>query len=70
MGDEQRAMGFQPLLTAHVREPQSFTLASYLRDQRGYEGLKKALTMAPDQVIDLVKQSGLRGRGGAGFRPA
>jgi NADH-quinone oxidoreductase subunit F len=56
-----------PILTKFVREPQSFTLASYLRDQRGYEGLKKAFTMAPDQVIDLVKQSGLRGRGGAGF---
>ncbi|HEY7792280.1 MAG TPA: NADH-quinone oxidoreductase subunit NuoF [Vicinamibacterales bacterium] len=57
----------QPILTAHVREPNSFTLASYLRDQSGYEGLKKALAMAPDQIIELVKQSGLRGRGGAGF---
>ncbi len=33
----------------------------------GYEGLRKALSMAPAQVIDLVKASGLRGRGGAGF---
>lgn len=33
----------------------------------GYDGLKKALTMQPDEVIDLVKASGLRGRGGAGF---
>ncbi|MCP4427604.1 MAG: NADH-quinone oxidoreductase subunit NuoF [Chloroflexi bacterium] len=34
----------------------------------GYEGLKKALTeMAPSEVIDVVRASGLRGRGGAGF---
>ena len=37
----------------------------------GYEGLNKALTkMTPDEVIDEVKASGLRGRGGAGFPPA
>ncbi|MCY4024594.1 MAG: NADH-quinone oxidoreductase subunit NuoF [Anaerolineaceae bacterium] len=33
----------------------------------GYEGLKKALAMKPAEVIDEVKASGLRGRGGAGF---
>jgi NADH-quinone oxidoreductase subunit F len=33
----------------------------------GYEGLKKAVGMTPAQVIDLVKASNLRGRGGAGF---
>jgi len=33
----------------------------------GYEGLKAALEKSPDAVIDIVKQSGLRGRGGAGF---
>ncbi len=33
----------------------------------GYEGLKKALGQSRDQVIDEVKASGLRGRGGAGF---
>ena len=34
----------------------------------GYQALSKALTeMSPDQVIDEVKRSGLRGRGGAGF---
>jgi NADH-quinone oxidoreductase subunit F len=56
----------EPMLTAHVREPGSFTLDFYLRHQ-GYEGLKKALTMPPDHVIETVKASGLRGRGGAGF---
>ncbi len=38
----------------------------YLRDG-GYEDLKKALTMAPAAIVDEVKTSGLRGRGGAGF---
>jgi NADH-quinone oxidoreductase subunit F len=33
----------------------------------GYEGLKKALAMAPEAIIEEVKASGLRGRGGAGF---
>ncbi|MBQ9804762.1 MAG: 4Fe-4S binding protein [Lentisphaeria bacterium] len=33
----------------------------------GYEGLKKALTMKPEEVIEEVKISGLRGRGGGGF---
>src|SRR5438094_174614 len=33
----------------------------------GYEGLKKAVTMERQAVIDEVKASGLRGRGGAGF---
>ncbi len=38
--------------------------------QGGYEGLRKALKMTPEQVIDEVKKSGLRGRGGAGFSTA
>lgn len=33
----------------------------------GYEGFKKALSMKPSEVIDIVKASNLRGRGGAGF---
>lgn len=33
----------------------------------GFTGLKKALSMKPEEVIDVVKASGLRGRGGAGF---
>src|SRR6187551_4031026 len=56
----------EPILTKYVREPNSFTLDFYLKHQ-GYDGLKKALGMQPNAVIDLVKASGLRGRGGAGF---
>jgi len=56
-----------PILTAHVRQPNAFTLDFY-RQHQGYEALRKALTtMTPDQVIEAVKASGLRGRGGAGF---
>ena len=33
----------------------------------GFEGLKKALSMTPEEVIETTKASGLRGRGGAGF---
>ncbi len=36
----------------------------------GYSGLVKALKMTPQQVVDEVKKSGLRGRGGAGFPTA
>ena len=38
------------------------------QEHGGYEGLKKAITeMTPAEVIDVVRASGLRGRGGAGF---
>lgn len=33
----------------------------------GYAGLKRALATTPEEVIDRIKRSGLRGRGGAGF---
>ena len=55
-----------PILTKYVREPHSYTLDFYLKHE-GYEGLRKALALKPEQVIDIVKASGLKGRGGAGF---
>jgi len=55
-----------PALTAHWDEPDSFTLAAYRRDG-GYRALPKALAMAPDELIGVLKESALRGRGGAGF---
>ena len=42
------------------------TLEGYLKSG-GYEGLKAALAKSPADVIETVKESGLRGRGGAGF---
>jgi len=55
-----------PELSAHWDEPDSFTLDGYRRDG-GYQALSKALAMPPDQVIQTLKDSALRGRGGAGF---
>ncbi len=55
-----------PVLTARWDEPDCFTLAAYRR-AGGYQGLARALRMPPDDIIALVKESGLRGRGGAGF---
>src|SRR6266850_544237 len=60
-------MPYEPVLTAHVGEPNAYTLDFYMKNQRGYEGLRKALTMKPNDIIEQVKASGLRGRGGAGF---
>src|SRR6195256_1780434 len=53
-------------LTKYVREPNAFTLDFYLQHE-GYEALKLAFTRKPDEIIEMVKASGLRGRGGAGF---
>jgi NADH-quinone oxidoreductase subunit F len=55
-----------PILIKHVREPNSFTLDFYLQ-HGGYEALKMALGRKPDEIVEMVKASGLRGRGGAGF---
>ena len=56
----------EPLLTRYVREPNGETLDFYTT-HGGYEALRKTLGMTPEAVIDTVKASGLRGRGGAGF---
>ncbi|MDA1184045.1 MAG: NADH-quinone oxidoreductase subunit NuoF [Acidobacteria bacterium] len=58
---------YAPILTSHVGEPNSYSLDFYVTHQQGYEGLRKALTQEPGDIIDQVKTSGLRGRGGAGF---
>ncbi len=46
--------------------PNSASLETY-RSQEGYQALDKALQMAPEGIIEEVKKSALRGRGGAGF---
>ncbi|HYM55964.1 MAG TPA: NADH-quinone oxidoreductase subunit NuoF [Solirubrobacteraceae bacterium] len=54
------------LLLAGIDEPGLCTLAVYER-RGGYESLRKALAMTPDEVLKQLEASGLRGRGGAGF---
>ncbi|HOX83348.1 MAG TPA: NADH-quinone oxidoreductase subunit F, partial [Chryseolinea sp.] len=53
-------------LLEHVNVPQIETLKVY-REKGGYASVEKALkTMTVDQIIEEVKFSDLRGRGGAG----
>ncbi|MFN9392112.1 MAG: NADH-quinone oxidoreductase subunit NuoF [Flavobacteriales bacterium] len=55
------------LLLQHDHVPGIHTLQVY-RDHGGYSALRKALSsMTPEQIVEEVKTSGLRGRGGAGF---
>jgi len=55
-----------PVLTANWGDDRAWTLAAY-ESQGGYRALEKALAMQPEDVVEAVKASGLRGRGGAGF---
>jgi len=58
---------FEPVLTANIHRPDSEKIAVYLA-HGGYAAAQKALTQyTPEELIDIVKRSGLRGRGGAGF---
>lgn len=57
---------FEPVLLKRVGKPDSTALAGYQADG-GYSGLRAALEKSPADVVEIVKQSGLRGRGGAGF---
>src|SRR3954471_2637126 len=61
------AIGCEPLQLRRVHLERSRTLDVYRRNG-GYEAIKKVLdSMSPDDVINEVKASALRGRGGAGF---
>jgi NADH-quinone oxidoreductase subunit F len=55
-----------PVISQLFGVPDSRKIEVYLAHE-GYQGLEKALQMQPEQVIEEVKKSNLRGRGGAGF---
>ncbi len=55
-----------PVLTDTLDAARSWRLDTY-RAHGGYEGLRRALTQSPATLVETVKASGLRGRGGAGF---
>jgi NADH-quinone oxidoreductase subunit F len=58
---------FEPVLLRRIQKKASPALDAYRADG-GYQALQKALNeMTPAQVVDAVKASNLRGRGGAGF---
>ncbi|MEY3277775.1 MAG: hypothetical protein RLZZ426_261, partial [Actinomycetota bacterium] len=59
-------MTLTPILTAHWDEADSYTLDGYRR-HHGYTAFLKSLKSDPDSIIQTVKDTGLRGRGGAGF---
>lgn len=58
---------FEPVLLKNIGRPESHTLADY-QATGGYEGLRRVMReMQPTDVISVVQESRLRGRGGAGF---
>ncbi|HUJ16188.1 MAG TPA: NADH-quinone oxidoreductase subunit NuoF [Thermoanaerobaculia bacterium] len=54
------------ILTANIDKPDSTSIGTYIA-AGGYKAAEKALKMKPEEVTQLVKDSELRGRGGAGF---
>jgi NADH-quinone oxidoreductase subunit F len=59
-------MAERKLILEHAHDPSYQTLDGY-KKRGGYAGLTKAAAMERQAVVDAVKTSGLRGRGGAGF---
>ncbi|MCS6853072.1 MAG: NADH-quinone oxidoreductase subunit NuoF [Gemmataceae bacterium] len=58
---------YEPVLLRRVGKPNSQSIETYLADG-GYGALTRAVTtLTPEQVVETIKASGLRGRGGAGF---
>src|ERR671939_2119453 len=56
----------EQVLSRYFGDPEARTLDGW-RQRGGYRALERALGMEPAQIVNIVKESGLRGRGGAGF---
>jgi len=54
------------IISQRFELPNSASIDTYLATE-GYEAIKKCVTMTPEAIIDVMKASALRGRGGAGF---
>lgn len=66
-GDYRLIKMSRKLLLEHINVPGINTLEVY-RQKGGYRAVEKALkTLTPEEIVEEVKKSGLRGRGGAGF---
>ena len=63
---EIKAIGCEPLQLKMMHVKNGHTLKVY-QEHGGYKSLKKAMNMSSDDIINEVKDSALRGRGGAGF---
>src|SRR5476649_19012 len=55
-----------PILSKYFGEPQARTLDGW-KQRGGYRALQQSLGMTPADIVNVLKESGLRGRGGAGF---
>ncbi len=58
--------GVEECVFAHIREPGRASLSGYEKTG-GYEGLRAALEKTPEDILQVMSDSGLAGRGGAGF---
>jgi len=55
-----------PVLSEHFGQAEARSLDGW-KKRGGYQALEKALGMTPADIVSVIKESGLRGRGGAGF---
>ena len=56
----------EKILLKNINNPDAYKIENYIKGG-GYKALEAALKLKPDNIIQMVKDSGLRGRGGAGF---
>ncbi len=57
----------EKVLFKYIDEPEQYRIDNYIKNG-GYQAIEKVIRQhRPDEVIDIVKKSGIRGRGGAGF---